>query len=194
VLIKDKNQEIIEAIKNGSDSKVLNLLYKTSLPQIVKYISQNNGDSSEAKDIFQDAVITLFRHVKLGKFDETKEVNAFLYAISRNMWINRVKKRNKQFDISDVQLENIQESPFTVVVAKDKEDLIDELMTNIGENCKQILKYVIYDSYNMKEIAKLMNFTGENVAKSTHYRCKQKLMEFVSGNQTLINYLRNELK
>lgn len=194
MLTKDKSKEIIEAIKSGSDSKVLNLLYKTSLPQIVRYISQNNGDSSEAKDIFQDAVIILFRHVKLGKFDETKDVNAFLYAISRNMWINRVKKRNKHFDITKVQLENVQESPMTKILEKDKEDLIETLMDNVGENCKQILKYVIYDNYSMKEIAKLMNFTGENVAKSTHYRCKQKLMEFVNGNKTLINYLRNELK
>lgn len=190
----EKNQEIINAILNGNNTQVLNDLYKTALPQIIKFVCQNNGDVDEAKDIFQDAVVSLFTTVKLGKYDAEKDVNGFLFFVSRNLWINRIKKRNKQFDISNISMPLIEESPMAVYISKDKEILIDKFMNMLGAKCKEILKYVIYDNLSMKEIAKLMNFGGETVAKSTHYRCKQKMMEIISNDQSLVKLLQNELR
>src|SRR6187402_2389059 len=100
---KERNEEIIEAILNGKNTQVLNYLYETALPQIIRFICQNNGDEDEAKDIFQDAVVSLFTTVKLGKYEREKDVNGFLYFVSRNLWINRIKKRNRQYDVSRIQ-------------------------------------------------------------------------------------------
>lgn len=190
----DKNQEIIDAIQNGQNTKVLNHLYETALPQIVKFICSNNGDEDEAKDIFQDAVVSLFTTVKLGKFEQGKEVNGFLFFVSRNMWINRVKRKNRQYDISKIHMPMSEENALAVIITKDKEDVIDKFMSMMGSKCKQLLKYVIYDNLSMKEIAKLMNFAGETVAKNAHYRCKQKMMDLLGSDQTLINFLNNELR
>ncbi len=194
MLKKDKNQEIIEAILNGQNSRVLNHLYQSALPQIMKYICLNNGDEDEAKDIFQDAVVSLFTTVRLGKFEQGKDVNGFLYFVSRNLWINRIKRRNKQLDISKMQMQPLEESHLAVIITKEKEELIEQFMSKVGDKCKQILKYVIYDNLSMREVAQKMNFAGETVAKSTHYRCKQKLMELVENDGSMINFLKNELR
>lgn len=191
---KNKNLEIIEAIKYGRNTNVLNYLYKNSLPQIIKFICKNNGDVDEAKDIFQDAVVSLFTTVKLDKFEDGKDINGFLYTVSRNLWINRVKKRNKQFDISQVELSNFDESNLSNIITKEKEQLIDAFMLKVGEKCRQILKYVIYDNLSMKEIAVLMDFAGETVAKSSHYRCKQKMMELVENDGAMLTFLEDELR
>ncbi len=191
---KDKNQEILDAILKGENTKVLNRLYETALPQIIKFICANNGDVDEAKDIFQDAVVSLFTTVRLGKFEQGKDINGFLYFVSRNLWINRIKRRNKQFDISKAQLPDVEESPFAVYITREKEEVIDKFLDLIGERCKQLLKYVIYDNLSMKEIAVLMEMAGETVAKSAHYRCKQKMMELLENDLTLNNFLSNELK
>lgn len=187
---KNKSQEVVEAILSGQNTKVLNYLYKTALPQITKFICINNGDEDEAKDIFQDAVVSLFTTVKLGKFDIEKDVNGFLFFVSRNLWINHVKKRNRQLDISKMQMPMYEESPMAVVITEEKRVLIDQFLGKAGDKCKQVLKYVLYDNLSMKEIAKLMDFANEAVAKTTHHRCKQKLMELVENNKAVINLFR----
>jgi RNA polymerase sigma factor (sigma-70 family) len=188
---KNKSQEVVEAILSGQNSKVLNYLYKTALPQITKFICINNGDEDEAKDIFQDAVVSLFTTVKLGKFDIEKDVNGFLFFVSRNLWINYVKKRGRQLDISKMHISMYEESQMAVMISDEKKALIDEFLGKAGYKCKQVLKYVIYDDYSMKEIAKLMNFASEAVAKTTHHRCKQKLIELVANNKAVINLFKD---
>lgn len=89
----NQSKEVVEAILSGENTKALNYLYKSSLPQIIKYVCMNSGSEDEAKDIFQDAVVSLFTTVKLGKYDIEKDVNGFLYFVSRNLWINYVKKK-----------------------------------------------------------------------------------------------------
>lgn len=190
---KANKVEIIDAIKNGQNSMVLNYLYESTLPFIINYVSKNNGDEEEAKDVFQDAVVALFTTVKLGKFDESKDPGAFLFHVSRNLWINRIKKRNRQFDISTIQLTELDESPLALVISKEKQLAIDQLMDRVGAKCKELLKYSIYDNLSMKEIAALMGFAGETVAKSTHYRCKQKLIELVGKDKNWIKLFKDGL-
>lgn len=186
----NKDREIIDAIKTGQNTFVLNHLYKYALPPILKYITQNNGDDDEAKDIFQDAVIILFTNVKLGKFDESKDITAFLYFISRNLWINRVKRRNRQFDIGKVQLSEVDEGPLAIVITDEKKKAIEELMDKAGSRCKELMRYALYDDFSMKEIAIKMGFSAESVAKTTHYRCKQKLIELVENNKNLLDLFK----
>jgi len=189
--IKNKSQEVVDAILNGHNTKVLNYLYKTALPQITKFICINDGDEDEAKDIFQDAVVSLFTTVKLGKFDVEKDVNGFLFFVSRNLWINYVKRRGRQLDISKMHMSMYEESQTAVMITAEKEEMINQFLEKAGTKCKQVLKYVIYDDYSMKEIAKLMNFASEAVAKTTHHRCKQKLMDLVANNKALINLFKD---
>lgn len=186
----NRDQEIVAAIQNGQNSVALNHLYKTALPPIIKYIAQNNGDEDEAKDIFQDAVVALFTTIKLGKYDETKDVNGFLYFVARNLWINRVKKRNRQFDIDKARLPMSEESPYAVVVTDEKKKAIEELMDRVGAKCKELLRYSLYENLSMKEIAVKMGFAAETVAKTTHYRCKQKLIEIVENDRHLIELFK----
>ncbi len=188
---KNKSQEVVEAILSGQNTKVLNYLYKTALPQITKFICINNGDEDEAKDIFQDAVVSLFTTVKMGKFDIEKDVNGFLFFVSRNLWINYVKKRGRQLDVSKMHLSMYEESQLAVMITEEKKVQIEQFLEKAGDKCKQVLKYVIYDNYSMKEIAKLMDFANEAVAKTTHHRCKQKLMDLVVNNKSVINLFKD---
>jgi len=188
----NKDKEILEAIQSGQNGKVLNFLYKTSLPKISQYICANNGDEQEAKDIFQDAVISLFTTVKMGKFDTSKDIRGFLYFVARNLWINRIKRRNKQIDILDIDDPVLEETPFAIITSAEKKEKIDEVLSILGSSCQQILKYVIYDNLSMKEIAERMEFANETVAKSTHYRCKQKLVDMLSKNKEFIKLLKEK--
>jgi RNA polymerase sigma factor (sigma-70 family) len=185
-----KDEQILEAIRTGNNSAVLNHLYKTALPKVIRFITQNNGDEDEAKDIFQDAVVALFNTVKLGKYEPSRDIGGFLYFVSRNLWINRIKKKNKQTGIVDTEQFQTNESPFAVMVTQEKQAAFRDLMEKIGTPCKELLRYTMYDKLSMKELAEKMGMSSETVAKTTHYRCKQKLLALINQNKNLTALLK----
>jgi len=187
----NKDEEILLAIKTGQNGIVLNHLYKTALPQITKFVVRNGGDTDEAKDIFQDAVLSLFNTVKLKKYENGRDLKGFLYFVSRNLWINRIKKRNKQFSIVDTDSFEMEDTPYAKIITQEKETAILDLMEKIGTQCKELLKYTLYDKLSLKEVAQKMGFASEDVAKTAQYRCKQKLSTLIRSDKTIVTLFRD---
>ena len=64
----DKNNlNIIDALKNGHNESAIKELYK-SYPSISKFILRNGGDEFDARDIFQDALLILYRNAQKKDF------------------------------------------------------------------------------------------------------------------------------
>lgn len=188
---KSADGDIIKAIKTGQNQQVLQLLYKDTLPKIKKFIKHNGGSDDDAKDIFQDAVISLFNLIKLNKFDENREIGGFIYFVSRNLWINKVKKNSRMGRINETQqfVDQGQDS-LKYLITIEKETAIRDLMDKVGNDCKELLKYSVFEKLSMREISVKMGLTNEGVAKTYNYRCKQKLIALVKGNKNLIALFR----
>jgi RNA polymerase sigma factor (sigma-70 family) len=184
------DKEILTAIYKGDD-RVLEHLYRQVLPKVKSYIARNSGSIDDARDIFQDAVIIFYKHVKLGKFDGQHDIAAFIFSVSRNLWINSAKRKSKVVVLNDDNaLENASEDFTEELLTKEREQYIIKLFSALGESCKQILLYSIYDKFSMKEIKEKMGFTSENVAKTKNYKCKQRLMQLVKDNTSIQDFLK----
>ncbi|MFL5728639.1 MAG: RNA polymerase sigma factor [Cytophagaceae bacterium] len=184
---KYTDQDIINAIRQGQDQKVLSFLYSDVLPKVKGFILKNQGSVDEAKDIFQDAVIRFYDAVKEEKFEGNSSIATYIFAISKNLWINTVKKKNKH--ISDDQLELTDSSVNLLedIISQEKIDAVNSLLKKLGENCEKLLKYSIYDNLSMKEICEKMDYSSEDVAKTYNYRCKQKLIQLAADNAHIMN-------
>jgi DNA-directed RNA polymerase specialized sigma24 family protein len=88
------DKEILGAIGKGDD-RVLEHLYKQVLPKVKSYIARNSGNNEDARDIFQDAVVIFYKYVKTGKFDVQHDIAGFIFSVSKNLWINSAKRKNK---------------------------------------------------------------------------------------------------
>ena len=184
------DQEILAAIDRGDDA-VLTYLYKTVLPKVKNYILRNSGTVDDARDVFQDSVLIFYKYVKLGKYNSGNDIDGFIFSVSRNLWINIVKRRKRIVQLTDDQVSDTAGGNLSdEVISKEREHFIMELFDALGESCKQILIYSIYDKLSMKEIKEKMGFTSENVAKTKNYKCKQRLAEMVKENSSLKDYLK----
>lgn len=190
-LVNISDEEIIHGIQNGNDDKVLSMLYAEILPNVERFICKNNGSVDEAHDIFQDAIVIFYKQVKLNKFDEKYKIAGFLFSVSRNLWINRAKKLQRHVELTDNESHfDVDRSVLDDLITDERENLINKLLEEIGENCKEILMYSVYKKLSMKEICKLMGYSSENTAKTRNYKCKQRLIKLVQNNQ----FLKEELK
>lgn len=188
---KKKSNEIIVVLQKGEHRHAFDLLYKSCWPKVLNYIRKNNGDKAEAEDIFHDALIVFFKQVKLGKYDSGQEAGGYVYSVARNLWINYVKKRNRQVAIEARNPES-DEDIHQSFVAKEWEDQVIKLMSVLGERCKELLTWTIFHNLKLIEVMEKMNFGSIDVVKTKHYKCKQRLIKAVKENLSIQSYLRND--
>jgi RNA polymerase sigma factor (sigma-70 family) len=184
------DKEILAAIQRNDD-KVLEHLYKQVLPRVRKYVVKNNGSDADARDVFQDAVVIFYKYVKQGKFNREHDIAGFIFSVGRNLWINTAKRKNKVIALNDEAAQINDAGDFSdELMTREREEYIFKLFSALGNSCKQILLYSIYDKFSMKEIKEKMGFTSENVAKTKNYKCKQRLIELVKNNASIKDFLR----
>ena len=186
--------EILNCIRSGEHTNVLSYLYETTLKKVRHYILKNNGSKDDANDIFQDAVVILITQIRTNKFNETFAIDAFVYSVARNLWIDkkRKEKNTTHYDtIDQIDYKNHEKSHLDCLIDKEKTKAMKLVYNQLEDKCKKIISYVLIDKLSMKEIKEKMNFSSEDVAKTNHYRCKQYLTKLVKSNLELVELLRN---
>ena len=190
--MKNNSKIIIECIRTGKNNEALEYLYKDPLRKIRKFILMNSGTLDDADDVFQDAVIVLFQYVKNGKYKEEYELDGFLFRVAKNAWIDIARKKQKVIKTSFIGFDVADESDFLKDMIKDEQlNTFHVLFNKLEDNCKKILSYVVFDKKSMKEIAALMGFKDEKVAKNQHYRCKKYFTKIVLENKESLTLLKN---
>jgi RNA polymerase sigma factor (sigma-70 family) len=181
------SREIREALRSGDDSKVLSYLYGNLLPKVRKYVIRNNGTKDEADDIFQDAILKLYKVILEGKSVGLENVEGFLFQISKNLWINRAKLISKENRISEIESELISEDndAMELILSKEKQNAIMELFGMIGDKCIRIMELHLFEKKSMKEVSAILGMPGADSAKAQHYRCKQKLIQLINERHDL---------
>ena len=189
--MKYSDVEILQALKSGQDRDVLKYIYNTHFPKVSRYIKHNSGDQDAAFDIFQDSIMVFYRYVKEDKFDPQYDIGAFIFAVSKNLWLNRLRKESREIvlpeyvDFSDTG-GNIMDHIFT----REREEAVSEVLTRLGERCEELLRYSIFYRMKNTEICEKMGFSTENAVKTRKYKCMQKLINYIEERPGLKNALQ----
>lgn len=187
---KYTDNELIELVRKGESNKALLFLYKTIQPKVSTWISQNNGSIEEAQDIFQDCVIVFYKYVINSKFKEEESIEGFIYSVAKNKWINKAKQ-NKRFVNDEIKVETYKTEEETLE-SEDLNEVIKNLLEQLGEVCKELLTYSIFYKLSMEDIALRMEYDNANTAKTKNYKCKQRLVKLVKNKAELRNRLYSE--
>lgn len=165
-----------------NDESVLGQLYAANYPRVEIFVLNNNGTADQAKDIFQEAFIAVWRNIQLDRFQPQNGagLEAYLFQIAKNKWMDYLRSGhyNKvvRMDANALSAREDDEVP-----ARDQDYLaaVKKHFSVLGDNCKKILTLYYYDNESLKQIADQMNWT-EATAKNNKYRCIQKLKELIN--------------
>lgn len=182
------DNRIIQQIKDNNNDDALATLYKTAYPTIRNYILKNNGNIESVKDVFHEAIIVLIESIKKKTFDESKDINGFLFAIARNKWISSIRKDHSSSKYIDHMLQDTSfntETSHDILLKKELRTEMRLVLDKLKDNCQQIMEMYIYQNKSMDEIAEKMGYSSRNVVKTAHYKCKKKLREYILQSSTL---------
>ncbi|HTN06908.1 sigma-70 family RNA polymerase sigma factor [Agriterribacter sp.] len=176
------DQKYINALLEN-DVVILEELYRKFSEKIKWMIIRNNGAETDAADIFQDALLSIYNKAKTGNFTLTCPLEAFLYLVCKNKWLNTLNKRKTQkVTITDTEGFNyIGEDNFKLaeecVLQQERNNLLTEKLAEMGGSCKKILR-LSWSGIAMDEVARQLNVTYA-YARKKKSECMARLIALV---------------
>jgi RNA polymerase sigma factor (sigma-70 family) len=181
---------IVEAIKAGSE-KILFQLYESYRTEFLSWAVRNHRvTEEEAKDVFQEALVALYRNIKAGKVDALESsIKTYLFSIGKNVILNALKRKNieaKAFESLTIEHDNSLNHKHEM---DGLTSLIKRLYLAIGSPCKEILEMFYEREYDMESIALKVGYKNANVAKKKKYECMKALEERIKMSPLAKEYI-----
>lgn len=159
-----------------NDRTAIETIYREHYAMIQAMILNNSGNTEEARDIFQEAMIVLYERASSGSFELHCQLKTYLYSVCKRLWLKRLQQLQRyslQADTDetvpvDEELDNHEK--------KDADfQLMETALARIGEPCKSLLEAYYLQKKHMQEIAADFGYTNADNAKTQKYKCLMRL-------------------
>ena len=172
------DEEIIAGLRKR-DNRVLQYIYKNTYNPVKQLVLNNAGSENDAEDIFQEALIIIFKKLKEDqKFALTSAFTTYIYSISRLLWLKHLRNIKKiEIDpLSRDHEERLEFEPPSPVQDKDlRMAIYQRTLLQIPEDCQNILRLTAQD-LTSSEIARTLGFRSEGYVRKRRHFCKEYLI------------------
>jgi len=191
------DNELLQILRSDvAPDEAIRQLYRSQFGITKAYINQNNGSDEDAEDIFQEVVLVFIELVKKDKFRGESSISTFLYAITRNTWLNELKKRGRS-KLRDEKFEKAKDNTEMDIshymVNRELKTQLMRLIDSLGETCKKILLAFYYDNLAIKEILQNLQYENEQVVRNKKYKCLKQLEQMLAEQTQLAKNLKSIL-
>lgn len=173
------SQELIKGIRKR-DNAVLSFIYQNYFQSVLHFVNNNSGTNEDAKDVFQEALIVVFKNIRADKnFQINSSLQTYIFSIARILWIkhlNSARLKMSGINESHEYLEFVEPEPFK---EHDFEyALYQRVFLQLPKDCRKIINLNNKGATN-KEIATKMGFKNEAyIARRKHF-CKEYLIRLI---------------
>ncbi|WP_235296962.1 RNA polymerase sigma factor [Portibacter marinus] len=176
-----KNTYYLEGIANR-DSKVISEIYKDILPGIISWIRQNGGQEDDAKDLFQEMIVSIYKKLKAGEFELTCKFWSYALVVCRNLWFAKIRKTDRISYVEQVDDDRVEISPGMQEEIEQKEQLklYRKHFQALSESCQKVLS-LFFAKVKMAEIAEKMD-SSEGYIKKKKFKCKEELVNKIKAD------------
>ncbi|MEO1517576.1 MAG: RNA polymerase sigma factor [Bacteroidota bacterium] len=175
-----KDWKYIEGLRN-SDSQVIQEIYSRYSRKILDHVKTNSGSASDGDDVFQEALIIIYRMCLKEDFALTASFYTLLYGVASRVWLKQLAKRKRAGEVMfDESGEYIDEDR----IAEEMEwyanyQLMLQKIDQLPDNCRKIIQLCLQGK-KPREITKLFQYKA-GVASGRIAKCKDKLRKLMGG-------------
>jgi len=180
--MRHPDQQYIEALLTN-DVPLLNDLYRQCFGKVKRMVLQNNGSGTDAADLFQDALLSIYHKAKIKGFTLTCPLEAFLYTICKNNWMSEMKKKKTRgVTISDPEGyssmgDDDRRLAEECQLLQSRQSLLAEKLADLGESCQRLL-HLSWSGKPMEEVAAALRVTY-GYARKKKSECMARLIMLV---------------
>lgn len=171
-----------------NDDKKLTLLYQKLFPSIKKLVLENSGTIHEAKDLFQEVIIVVYKNLQNPDFQLTSSLETFCYSVARNKWLYELRK--KKIVKSPIETSDSGNNLIDLIITEERARLFQKHLDQLSDGCRTILN-LFFNGKKMNQIATKLGFSSEGYARKRKHNCQEKLIQSIK-NDPLFEELRYE--
>ncbi len=175
--IIEEEKVLLEGLAK-EDKQSIEKIYREHYNMVQSFVTNNNGTSDDAADIFQDLMIVLFEKARSGNLELHCQLKTYIYAVSRRLWLKKLTQAQR-FAQSDVEhmeeVASVEEDVETHEKRQNDFTLMETAMSKIGEPCKSLLEAYYVQKKQMQAIAADFGYTNADNAKTQKYKCLVRL-------------------
>jgi RNA polymerase sigma factor (sigma-70 family) len=172
-----RDTDWIEAIRREEPGALENL-YKAYYPMILRFITTNSGMESDARDIFQEAVILFYEKIRDNSLTLTCSIKTYLYAVCKKSWLKQLYKSHRYMlairETEEPEAEEPEEDWLHDEWADPLSKLQDSLVA-LGDPCRGLIVDFYIGQLSMTDISEKYRYTNADNAKNQKYKCLQRL-------------------
>ena len=191
------DQSLIRSLRSEANpDEAIRYLYRSQFRLTAAYIKQNSGTEEDAEDIFQELVLVFIEILKKDKFRGESSVSTFLYALTRNIWLNELNRRGKSKRRDEIfEKAKDKSDPDVSLLIADRETKMQlmEVVDKLGETCKKILLAFYFENLAIREILQTLNYENEQVVRNKKYKCLKQLEQMMMAEPDLVKNLKSAL-
>ena len=174
-------EEIVASLRKGGSHRTMALeyLYTDFFSRVKSFVQGDGGEESDAKDIFQDALIVFYDKVLEEDGLPMLKPLGYLYGICRTLWRNQKSRKYKLgiVNVGDAEPE-IEQAVVQDFEDQEKEgrDLLGGIR-QLGELCQKILVQYFFERQPLIRVAETLGLKDEYNAGARKSRCEKQLRE-----------------
>lgn len=176
----DIDKHLLEGILKADPTSVKKV-YDLALPSVITFIRENSGGEEDARDIFQEAIMALYRRLEKGDFELTCLLKSYLRIICRNLWMTRLRDKKSVSELTEDESKiELEDSVQNQIENSERHQLFLKHFDQLEDGCKKILA-LFFEKIPLKEIAVRLD-TSLGYIKKRKFVCKQRLVEAVQND------------
>jgi RNA polymerase sigma factor (sigma-70 family) len=179
------DEDIILGLRKR-DNQVIRFIYKNDFGRISSLITNNNGSDDDSEDVFQEALIVIFKRLRdEPDFELSSTFSTYLYSIARLIWLKKLRDSRKM-EVTELKREMEEyiefEEPPPVADKDMRLAVYQRNLKLIPEDCQKILTLTAQDMA-AKDIAEKLGFRSDTYVRKRRHFCKEFLVNRIKEDK-----------
>lgn len=177
--------DVLHDLRNGKAERAFTRLYK-HLDEVTRMVRSHSGSRTEARDLFQDALVILHEKALGSEFTPNGTIGGYLYGVCRNLWLAELRSKGREAQVQ--KLVAREALPTALDLAEEQELLRAELAFQaLSEKCRELLTRFYLNDEPLMVVAHALGLAGEGAAKTRKYKCLEQARQHYCRSTTSIN-------
>ena len=176
---KISDKELIRDFLNGSES-AFNLLVRKYRQKIYWYARRMLGNHSDADEVTQEVLITLYKKLHTFKFESS--LNTWIYKITNSKTLSLIRKQKvrEYFSLESLFGNGTDEDIIYDYENKEKLERVLKYLKKIPPKQREVFIMRHFDELSYKEIAEITG-KSEGTLKANYFHALKKITELIEN-------------
>ncbi|MEZ4980817.1 MAG: sigma-70 family RNA polymerase sigma factor [Saprospiraceae bacterium] len=176
---------LLEGMQRGDESAIKKI-YDLALLSVITWVEENSGTEADARDVFQDALLALYRRLNGGDFELSCTLKSYLRIVCKNLWLAKIRKSGKVSHLDKEKEENqvMDQEIIEQIETNERRKFFYRHFEKLAESCQKIMA-MFFDKIPLAEIAQKMD-TTEAYIKMRKFQCKEQLVKSIQADKEFL--------